>query len=70
MPYDNANHGALFKNEQRQKDTHADYRGSLDVDGNEFWLNGWIKTSKAGEKYMSLSVRPKQGAKPKSDDPF
>lgn len=57
--YDNSNRGALFKNEDKQQDTHADYRGSINVDGKEFWLDAWLKTSKAGNKYMSLSVKPK-----------
>ena len=60
MTFDNTNRGALFKNQQHEKDTDADYRGTLNIGGAEYWLNAWIKTSKAGEKYMSLSVRPKQ----------
>lgn len=59
MNYDNSNRGALFKNEDKQADTHADYRGSLNVGGQEFWIDAWIKSSKAGKKYMSLSVKPK-----------
>jgi hypothetical protein len=27
-------------------------------------VNGWIKTSKAGKKFMSLSVKPKAAPKP------
>ena len=69
--YDNSNRGVLFKNEDKQQDSHADYNGSINVNGAEFWLNAWIKTSKAGRKFMSLSVKPKmarehQGA---SDNP-
>lgn len=57
--YDNSNRGVLFKNEEKQQDNHADYNGSINVNGAEFWLNAWIKTSKAGKKFMSLSVKPK-----------
>jgi uncharacterized protein (DUF736 family) len=57
--YDNTNKGALFKNEDKQSDRHADYRGTLNVDGKEFWLDAWIKTSKKGNKFMSLSIKPK-----------
>jgi uncharacterized protein (DUF736 family) len=57
--YDNTNRGALFRNEDKQADTHADYRGSINIGGQEFWLDAWIKTSKKGTKYMSLSVKPK-----------
>ena len=59
MAYDNTNSGALFKNADKQSDNHPDYRGQINVDGKEFWLSAWLKTSKKGEKYMSLSVKPK-----------
>jgi hypothetical protein len=60
MSFDNTNRGALFKNDRREKETDADYRGGINIDGRDFWLNAWIKESKAGGKYMSLSVRPKE----------
>lgn len=59
--YDNTNRGALFKNEEKQEESHADYNGSINVDGVEYWLNAWIKTAKSGNKFMSLSVKAKQG---------
>lgn len=58
--YDNTNSGALFKNEEKQKDAHPDYRGSINVGGTEYWLSGWVKKSKKGSTYMSLSVQPKE----------
>lgn len=58
--YDNTNRGTLFKNERKEGVAHADYEGSINVDGVEFWLNAWIKTSnKTSKKFMSLSVKPK-----------
>ena len=63
MAYDNTNRGALFRNDKREADTDADYNGSVNIAGTEYWLNGWLKTSKAGDKYISLSVRPKETAK-------
>lgn len=64
--YDNTNTGALFKNDKKGNDKWPDYRGSINVNGEEFWLNAWLKTSKKGEKFMSLSLKPKdeQQAKP------
>jgi uncharacterized protein (DUF736 family) len=58
--YDNTNSGALFKNEDKKSDKHPDYRGQLDVEGEEYWVSAWIKTSKAGRKYMSLSIQAKE----------
>ena len=64
--YDNTNTGALFKNDKQGNEKWPDYRGSINVGGDEYWLNAWLKTSKKGEKFMSLSVKPKdEQAKPK-----
>lgn len=65
MPeYDNKNRGVLFKNKDKQTDKHPDYTGSYtDGNGNEFWLSAWIKKSKAGETFMSLSTKPKDTQK-------
>jgi len=68
--YDNTNSGALFKNKDKKTDNHPDYRGSINVDGQEFWISSWLKTAKSGEKYMSLSVQPKQEQQQRNDDPF
>jgi hypothetical protein len=57
--FDDTNRGALFKNERKTEDQHADYNGSINVAGHDYWLNAWIKTSKAGKKFMSLSVKQK-----------
>ena len=56
------NSGALFKNAEKESPKHADYRGNLNVNGEEFWVSGWIKQSKNGVTYMSLSVKPKATA--------
>lgn len=56
------NRGALFKNRKKEAATHADYNGSINVDGRDWWINAWLETSKGGQKYMSLSVKPKDGA--------
>jgi len=67
--YDNTNTGALFKNDDKGSEKYPDYRGSINVNGSEFWLSAWIKTSKRGAKYMALAVTPKNAdnAKPKQN---
>jgi uncharacterized protein (DUF736 family) len=76
VSYDNTNTGALFKNKDKKSEKHPDYRGTVNVGGTEYYLASWLKTSKAGEKYMSLSVTEKNEnntrtpprEQPKSDD--
>lgn len=53
------NQGALFKNEDKSSDAMPDYKGSINVQGKDFWIAAWIKTSKKGQKFMSLSVQSK-----------
>jgi hypothetical protein len=72
MPeYDNTNRGTLFKNERKEQETHADYNGSVNIEGVEYYLNAWIKESKKdGSKFFSLSVKPKaQQTKPAQEKP-
>lgn len=67
--YDNTNRGALFRNDDKQSDTHPDYKGSINVGGREFWLSAWLKESKKGQKYMSLSVKPKEASQAQTTQP-
>jgi hypothetical protein len=63
--YDNS--GILFKNEDKNKDTDRDYRGSATIDGREFWVSGWIREAKNGAKFLKCSFKAKDAAtaKPK-----
>jgi len=68
MTFDNTNRGTLGKNNKKEKDTHPEYSGSINVDGTDYWLSGWIKEGKDG-KFFSLSVRPKQEIPRQSSEP-
>lgn len=52
------NSGVLFKNENKDNDKKPDYKGSIVVNGQDYWLSAWIKTGKNG-KFMGLAVSPK-----------
>ena len=58
--FDDTNRGVLFKNDRKQSEKHADYKGEMKVNGTDFWLDAWIRESKKGTKFMSLSIRPKE----------
>ena len=58
--YDNRNTGIISKNDRKEKETHPDINGSLNVEGVDYWINGWLKKRKSdGGVFYSLSVKPK-----------
>lgn len=61
MSYDNTNSGILGRNDRKEKDTHPDFTGQINVEGVDYWLNGWIKERRDGSgRFFSLSVRRKE----------
>lgn len=60
MQYDNTNSGVLFRNEKKQSDKHPDFTGNANIDGNEMWVSAWVKESKTGKKFFSMSFKPKE----------
>ena len=55
------NSGAIFKNDRKESDTHADYKGEARIDGHDVWVNAWINKSKDGRSYMKLAFKRKDG---------
>jgi len=62
------NSGSLFANEAREKDTHANARGSCTIGGVAYFVDAWTKTTQDGKKWQSLSFKKKENQKgaPKS----
>jgi hypothetical protein len=56
MSYDNTNSVVIFKNNKKEKDTHPDYRGTVNVEGKEYEISLWIKDGKAG-KFFSGKIK-------------
>ena len=67
--YDNTNRGALFRNNRKEQDSQPDHTGSINVEGKEYYLNAWIKTSQNGNKFFSLSVKPKDAKQSQLESP-
>ena len=53
------NSGSLFKNDRREKETHAHAKGDALIDGVEYWVSAWTNTKTDGEKYQSLKFSRK-----------
>ena len=63
------NSGTLSRNKRKEKDTHADFVGQLNVlQPGEYWISAWVKEGRDG-KFFSLSLKEKEPkAKPHEDD--
>ena len=61
--FDETNRGAIWKNEKKETDKHPDFTGSINVDGHDYWLNGWRRPEGAAPNApsMKFTVRRKDG---------
>ena len=64
--YDNTNRFALFKNDKGDNPKRPDYTGTINVDGVEKRISGWVTEGKNGRKFISGSVAD---AEPKESKP-
>lgn len=61
MNYGITNQGQIWPNNHKEKDTQPDFKGSLNVKGEEFWISAWKRKGGVDSKApsISFSVRPK-----------
>ncbi len=61
--HDNTNRGAIWKNAKKERDTHPDFTGELDVGGTKYWVSAWKRREDASPKApaLSFSIKPKEG---------
>ena len=64
--YNNTNRGQIWGNDKKEKDTHPDFKGTINVEGKEFWLSAWKRKPDSHPKApaLSFSVQPKEGQEP------
>lgn len=67
MAYDNTNRGVLFINDKKGKDKAPDRTGTINVNGVDYKLAGWLKEGKNGP-FLSLSVSEKKDAERPAKD--
>lgn len=59
--YDNTNRWAVWKNEvPKQDDRDPDYSGTLNVNGVEYFIDGWLGETNKGKKMMNGRIKPKK----------
>ena len=54
--YDDTNTGIIGNNDYKQKDTHPDVKGRVNVDGLWYWVSGWNKKGSNGREFTSLAL--------------
>ena len=54
--------GTIGKNDRRTKETHPTHSGSAMIDGKEYWISGWVKSSARGQ-FLSLEFKQKEQQK-------
>jgi hypothetical protein len=60
MSYDNTNRGQVWPNSKKEKETHPDFTGTVDVEGVEYWVSAWKRKPDANPKAPSLSFSIKK----------
>jgi uncharacterized protein (DUF736 family) len=58
--YDKTNTFVLFPVDDRKTDKHPNLSGTLNIDGVEYFIDGWTNTSQAGKKYISGKAKRKE----------
>lgn len=48
--------GVLFVNDRKERDNQPDYTGRLTMNGQDWRIAGWKKTSNSGSTYLSLKI--------------
>lgn len=73
MAYDNTNTGIIKRNDKGDNPQRPDYKGSLDVDGKQYWVAGWVRKRKDdGTPFLSIKIEAKEqqpAAAPAASDP-
>jgi hypothetical protein len=68
--FDNTNRGVLFPNDKKETENHPDRKGTLNVEGKDYWFSAWDKVSAKGDPYISVSIqekKPLENPEPKKD---
>ena len=70
MHLSNTNQGQIWPNDQKENDSHPDFKGSLNVEGEEFRILVWKQgeDTKSKQAGLSVSIQPKESTKQQAKD--
>ena len=55
------------RNETKADEKHPDIKGQCEINGVQYWIDGWARTRKSdGGKFYSLKFKPKDEKKAKT----
>ena len=52
--------GSLFRNKKKTNERAPDMNGDVKLDGKMYRIAGWTRTTQTGDKWLSLSIQPKE----------
>lgn len=55
--------GTLFDNDRKSKETQPDLTGSALIDGQDYWISGWINDAPNKKRQIKLSFKLKDEAR-------
>lgn len=60
--YDNTNRGQIWRNTDKQQEKDRDFKGSINIEGVEYWLSGWVRkpNENPNAPAVRFSVQPKE----------
>lgn len=61
--------GSLFRAKERKTDNSPELTGSAKIAGVEYWVSGWTKKTRDGDKWLSLAFTPKDAKPEKAPKP-
>lgn len=53
--YDDTNRGQIWMNDKKETEKHPDFKGSINVEGVEYWVSAWKRKPDANPKAPALS---------------
>lgn len=57
--FDETNRWKLFRNEEKRSENSPDFSGELNINGELYWMDGWVKEGQT-KRFFSGTIKPKK----------